>query len=103
MSEYIGAPYQSHSTSKEAAKSILPKVGTQRHAVMEFIRTQGIKGATDEEVQTALNLRVQSETPRRVELVRDGLVHDSGSTRQTSSDKPATVWVASSKLNELVG
>ena len=98
MNEYIGVPYQVHSaTSKAAAQAILPRAGTQRGRVYSHIKAAGINGCTDEEVQIALGIRVQSETARRVELTQSGFVVNSGRTRRTESDRQATVWVATSQ------
>lgn len=55
----------------------------------------GASGTTDEELQFALSMTGNSERPRRVELVRKGLVRASGQARPTFAGGKATVWVAS--------
>lgn len=50
-------------------------------------------GATDDEIEQQLNLRHQTVSPRRRELVLLGKVVDSGRTRPTRSGRRATVWV----------
>lgn len=87
-------PYAAGSeTSKAAAEWIAGQAATQRDRVYAYLRdTAG--GATDEEIQSALGMKVQSETPRRGELVDAGLVRDSGRKRKTSSGATATVWEA---------
>jgi hypothetical protein len=96
---YVGAPYaKGSSTSKAAAVAILPTMGTKRRLVYDCIREYSTNpkynGLTDEEVQKILHLTSQSETPRRLELVAQGLVKDSGKTRQTISGNWAAVWIA---------
>lgn len=80
-------------TSRQAAERVMPRTGTQRRRVLAAL--QGFPdGMTDEELQTRLGLRLQSEIPRRFELVRDGWVKDSGRRRQTSSGAQAIIWEA---------
>lgn len=89
------APAQRHSvTSVAAAKQIEPRTGTARGFVLAFIRGAGSRGATDEEIQTALNMNPSTQRPRRIELVASGLVFDSGETRATRSGSEAVVWKA---------
>ncbi len=88
-------PYQRHSvTSRAAAAEILPKAGTLRRLVYDYIFTAGEYGRTDEEAQVYLRLNPSTQRPRRIELVNAGLVRDSGRTRPTRSGRQATVWVA---------
>lgn len=95
-------PYQKHSaTSKAAATSIVPKAGTLRAMVLEFLKDRrywGIDGATDEEIQDELEMPQNTARPRRVELVRAGLVIDSGRSRPTKSGRMATVWVVNNQV-----
>ena len=51
-------------------------------------------GLTDEEGCTETGLEGSTFRPRRVELVADGLVFDSGATRPTRSGRAAVVWQA---------
>ena len=89
------APYlQGSVTSLEAAEAIEPKVGTLRRAVLECIRSSALHGWTDEQIQRLTNMGPSTQRPRRVELMRAGLVVDSGRTRKTASGRNATVWVA---------
>ncbi len=81
-------------TSSVAAARIGPQVRTQRERVRAFIASRGPEGATDDEGEAALAMRPQSYTPRRRELVKLGLVVDSGRRRATASGRPAAVWVA---------
>ncbi len=86
-------PYQRGSaTSSAAAAEIEPKVNRLRRQVLDYLRIVGEAGATDEEIQRWCNMQGNTERPRRKELVRDGLVVDSGTTRKTESGRQAVVW-----------
>lgn len=93
-------PFQRHSaTSRRAAIDAYPRTGTQRHRVLEFIRGRGDDGATDDEIQVALNLNPSSERPRRIELVEGGyvrakVVDGAAVERLTRWGSDAQVWVA---------
>lgn len=89
------APYQSHSeTRAAAAEAIRPTAHTLRAEVLRFLEGLGFVGATDEEMQVALNMNPSTQRPRRIELVEEGWVRDSGATRRTKSGRNAVVWVA---------
>ena len=64
-------------------------------AVLSMLRERGEHGATDQEIQDALQLPSNTEIPRRWELVNAGAVVASGRKRKTRSNCPATVWVLS--------
>lgn len=88
-------PAQRHSaTSVDAAEAIEPSADSLRGAVLEALRKAGADGMTDEEMQTALNMNPSTQRPRRIELMRLGLVRDGGATRPTRSGRKAVVWVA---------
>ena len=88
-------PAQAHSpTSRAAAKAIKPTRFSLRAAVLNHIWLCGDHGATDEEIQIHMSMNPSTQRPRRVELVRAGLVSDSGRTRETQSGRKAVVWVA---------
>jgi len=80
-------------TSRAAADSMVPKAGTLRALVFDFIRHR-VDGATDDEIERGLELRHQTASARRRELVISGHVRDSGFKRNTSSGRKAVVWVA---------
>jgi predicted transcriptional regulator len=83
-------PAQVHSeTSLAAAEAIRPRLGELQQRVLAVVRHSP---ATDEEIQDALGMGPSTERPRRVELVRAGLVRDSGETRATRSGRQAVVW-----------
>lgn len=88
-------PYQRHSaTSKQAARAIEPKVGTLRRQVLEYIKSAGKTGASDEEIQIGLNMNPSTQRPRRIELARAGLIRYLVETRKTTSGRNAVVWIA---------
>lgn len=87
-------PHQSNSeTSEAAADEIASSSRTIRFKVYAYIKRRGVRGATDEEVQIALKIQLQTEVPRRRELVLKGLIVDGGMKRRTVSRRLATVWV----------
>lgn len=88
-------PVQRHSpTSVAAGERIREDAGTLRGRVLAYIRGAAERGATDEEMQAALDMNPSTQRPRRGELVEAGLVMDSGITRPTKSGRQATVWRA---------
>jgi hypothetical protein len=68
-------------TSHAAAADVMPRTGTQRWRVYNFIVRKGDAGATDDEIQRALCMNGNTQRPRRVELVDAGLIVDSGQRR----------------------
>ncbi|MCA9070495.1 MAG: hypothetical protein KDA84_16300 [Planctomycetaceae bacterium] len=81
-------------TSQQAAAGIRPDAPQLAEMILHYIREQGDHGATDAEIQEALNLDGNTERPRRGRLVDDGLVENSKRTRPTPKGHPAIVWVA---------
>jgi hypothetical protein len=77
-------------TSARAAERALPRSGSKRARVFEYL--QSTYGATDEEIEHALELSGNTVRPTRISLVRDGLVVDSGLVRKTVSGNDAIVW-----------
>ena len=77
-------------TSARAAEKALPRSGTKRARVYEHL--QNTYGATDEEIEHALDMSGNTVRPIRVSLVRDGLVVDSGLVRKTVCGNDAIVW-----------
>ncbi len=88
----LTAPFvRSSSTSQDAARSIKVNAGTYRARVYDYLISQP-SGATDEEMQHFIPMAASTQRPRRVQLVADGLVRNSGRTRQTASGKLAVIW-----------
>jgi hypothetical protein len=72
--------------------------GASRDQVLQYITQCGTFGATDEEVQVQIPMPANTQRPRRIELVRRGLVVDSGRTRRTASGVAAVVWIDAKQL-----
>lgn len=70
-----------------------PRTGTARRRVLDHIAGTREHGATDEETSLALRMRLYTAAPRRLELVRDGWVEDSGRRRATDTGASAVVWI----------
>jgi hypothetical protein len=79
-------------TSRQAAEKAYPKSGTMRLRVYEFIIRQGLKGATDQEIQRNLNLSGDTVRPSRITLFQDGLIIDSGGRRKNANGNDCIVW-----------
>jgi hypothetical protein len=79
-------------TSAAAADSLdAQTLNALQRRVLEFVRTCGAFGATDEEIATSLGLNPSTARPRRIELARRGLIVEAG-TRKTASKRAAVVW-----------
>ena len=84
------------STSRDARARAEPKGARRRQMFYDWLTALDktfLKGATDAEMQVHFKLRSQSQTPRRDELARMGLVRDSEDTRETPRGCSAIVWV----------
>jgi hypothetical protein len=79
-------------TSAAAAHSVATIANTVRGRVLGFIRDRGEQGATDDEVEEALDLRHQTASARRRELYLLGEIRPIGE-RHTRSGRRAKVWV----------
>lgn len=75
-------------TSRQAAADTLPRSGTQRRRVFDAIGA----GSTDHEICMATALAPSTVRPRRGELVKAGLLEDTGFTRQSPTGNKMTVW-----------
>lgn len=80
------------STSEKAAESMGASAPTDRARVLELLRNH--IGLTDEMMQEKLGMNPSTQRPRRIELVKAGLVVDSGFKNPTRSGRDATVWRA---------
>ena len=87
------APAQRHSpTSIEAAARIEPHMNAMHIRILAYLR-DCVAGATDDEIQVALDMNPSTERPRRIELAARGKIKASGETRKTRSGRNAVVWV----------
>lgn len=65
-----------------------------RSRVLEHLRGRGSHGATDDEIQAALDIDGNTERPRRRELEGMGLVQVTEGRRLTRSGRTARVYRA---------
>lgn len=86
-------PHEQTPTSRAAAQEIREPSATLRARVLAHIEKTGVMGATDDEIERALNMRHQTASARRRELVLLGKVIDSHRVRKTRSGRNASVWV----------
>jgi len=94
----IAPPCQAHSeTSREAAESILESCNRLQKEVYEVILSRGEHGATDDEIQVALEMNPSTQRPRRIELDKKGLIRSTETKRKTRTGRKATVWVAAGR------
>jgi hypothetical protein len=90
-----GAPFAAGSeTSEAAAESVSSESGRIRRRVFALLLASGAEGLTCDEVEQREGMRHQTTSPRIWELVRQGLVLDSGRKRKTRSGRGAVVWIA---------
>jgi hypothetical protein len=94
MQNHVYVAKNARGTSRWAANRVMPKTGSIRLSVYEYLIRQGLRGATDNEMQQALQMSGDTQRPSRVKLLRDGLIIDSGTTRINLNGNPATVWRA---------
>lgn len=77
-------------TSLKAAEKIMPKTGTIRRQVYDYILMNN--GATDSELETRLGGKHQTISASRRSLVLDGYIVDSGKVEKNSSGNECIVW-----------
>lgn len=83
-------------TSKEAAASLGPKVLNRLcGVVLDYLRGRGDAGGTTVEISVATGVERDSLTPRMPDLVKAGLVVDSGERRVSAGrTRACIVWKA---------
>jgi hypothetical protein len=88
----IKAPAQRHSeTSVAAAMQIEKHIGPLHRRILDYLAAHP-EGATDDELQTALDMNPSTQRPRRIELAAAGKIENFGTTRPTRSGRAATIW-----------
>lgn len=80
---------QDSPTSVAAAEAIRPSVNQLQLRILELLRDTG--PATDEDIAANTQMNPSTERPRRVELVKAGLVAQVGE-HKTSSGRRAALW-----------
>ena len=87
-------PYQKGSeTSESGADVIAPKRHTLQWLVLDYIRSWGVRGATDKEIAEGLNREINTIVPRRRELQIKGLVVKFGKRKNPKTKAWGSVWV----------
>lgn len=94
MDNKVIVAHDARETSRIAAERIYPKSGSIRLKVYEYLIRQGLRGATDQEMQTNLNLSGDTIRPTRMTLLKDNYIIDSGETRNNANGNPCVVWRA---------
>lgn len=87
-------------TSEGAAFFIMPRAGTLRRRILDFITEQGSWGATYDECVFSLNIKPQTVSPRISELRLGGLIMANDRhpfTRMTRQGVQAVVYVLKPK------
>ena len=81
-------------TSIAAAEKVLPRTGSLKRKVYEYILKQGLRGVTDYEIEKTLQIEGNTVRPTRIGLVKDGYIIDTGTTRKNHHDNDCIVWRA---------
>lgn len=88
------APAQEHSRASVAAAQSIDGAPRYRDRVLVYnaLVAAGAHGLTDEEGIEATGIPASTYRPRRIDLVAENVVVDSGTTRKVRSGREATVW-----------
>jgi hypothetical protein len=78
-------------TSKEAARAVFPRSGSQRWLVLQAFHNSTL-GLTDSEMEEVINLDYNSFGPRRRELVSAGWVEKTEYVRKSKWGVNQVVW-----------
>ena len=93
---FTAPPASGPGTSRQAAQSVERAAPRLRGLVLDAIRSAGILGACEHELDARLGLAGSTVRPRIWELRQQGLVEDSGLRRNTPSGRKAVAWRARS-------
>ncbi len=80
-------------TSREAYEHNKSKAPVQRAAIVNYIRSQGVHGATCDEAEVVLNLPHQTCSARFTDLKDEKKIVPSGEVRMTRTNSRAMVLV----------
>lgn len=86
-------PHVDTDTSRQASQDIKDATASLRDRVFREIKDAHVVGATDDELEKVLDMRHQTCSARRRELVLLGYIVDSGRRRRTRSGRSAIVWI----------
>jgi hypothetical protein len=81
-------------TSRQAAIRVYPETGSLRLKIYELLVRAGIRGATDQEIESVLMINGNSVRPLRGSLAAQGFIIDSGTTRENTNGNLCIVWRA---------
>jgi len=84
--------YKVAGPSKEAADKMAPKAPNLREQAFEIFKQHHRLGLTADELAFLLNVSVLSIRPRLSELLRMGVIEDSGERRKNNFKSTCTVW-----------
>jgi hypothetical protein len=84
-------------TSLNAMGKAFPKSGTKRREIYELIKSEGMFGLCDHEIEQRTGWLHQSASASRNSLMKDGWIVDSGQRRKTNQGNDAIVWIISEK------
>ena len=87
-------------TSVAAKIKAEPRLSARRAMIYMYLCERQDEGATDQEMQKALNMNGDTLRPTRGSLVKNGLIYDSGKTRQNENGNECIIWVVS-KIHQL--
>lgn len=79
--------------SSEAHASIIGAKQRQWSRILDYVRSRGMDGATLEEIAIGLEMRMQSASARRSELLASGQLKKTDRVRKTTSGRAARVVV----------
>jgi hypothetical protein len=79
-------------TSVLAAEKVYPKTGSLKRKLYDYFISRGEYGATDQEIETALEMSGNTVRPTRQSLQKDGYIIDSGTTRTNANNNQCIVW-----------
>lgn len=87
-------PHGDTDTSAEAAELISEKTKTLRAILYRYLLSCGEDGATDDQMSVEAGMELNTQNPRRRELVKLGLARATKMRRKTRRNRNAIVWVA---------
>lgn len=95
MSGYPSDPgFKDADTGRAAADCIAPEAPRLRSICLDALKAHTPDCATADEIAAELGRSVLAIRPRFSELVRQGLIRDTGARRQNESGCSAKVWRA---------
>jgi transcription initiation factor IIE alpha subunit len=80
-------------TSIEALQKVAPLIPSFKKRVLDLMIERGAYGATDQEIETALEISGNTIRPTRMSLLKAGDIVDSGMTRLNHNGNKCIVWV----------